>query len=403
MAAQLWSTLTLLPDYPLLGLGGQGWQSRNFQYQSSAYLSKKVHNHFLQTWVDAGIGAVLFFLGMIVSFALLCVRLIRFSADNEQKMLATALLLAFLSVVTHSLYDFNFSLGAIGIYVAAVMGLGASLSFVKKGGSLLAPGLNVVAVMLMLILSTVLLLGHTEHQTGRRMLLEQRVGEALVHLERAVRLDPLNAEFRLELASVYEGVGRVRSDNDMLQKAKVEFERVLFLDRYHPRSSHLYGTFLINNGQFDEGLNYLMQSLQLNPRFGRAYALYARHCLDKALELYFAGEKERAAIYLEKIMPLEAKLQEYAPGNLALALSLGQTHFMLGRDNQAEEYLQAALAFDRDRASAAMTLAALYKHLGKGDKSQEYFNRAMGWEQDSVRVYQAFMRVRTPPKNGGGV
>ncbi|MBS4007013.1 MAG: hypothetical protein KGZ45_01100, partial [Clostridium sp.] len=217
------------------------------------------------------------------------------------------------------------------------------------------------------------------------------------------RLDPLNAEFRLELASVYEGVGRVRSDNDMLQKAKVEFERVLFLDRYHPRSSHLYGTFLINNGQFDEGLNYLMQSLQLNPRFGRAYALYARHCLDKALELYFAGEKERAAIYLEKIKPLEAKLQEYAPGNLALALSLGQTHFMLGRDNQAEEYLQAALAFDRDRASAAMTLAALYKHLGKGDKSQEYFNRAMGWEQDSVRVYQAFMRVRTPPKNGGGV
>jgi O-antigen ligase len=96
----------IVKDYPLLGLGGQGWQSRYFQYQSTGYLSKKVHNHFLQLWVDAGIGAVLFFFGMIISFALLCLRLVRHPADNEQKMLVSALCFAFFSVVTHSLYDF---------------------------------------------------------------------------------------------------------------------------------------------------------------------------------------------------------------------------------------------------------------------------------------------------------
>jgi len=386
----------IVRDYPLLGLGGQGWQSRNFQYQSAAYLSKTVHNHFLQLWVDAGISAVLFFLGMLVSFALLCIRLIRHPADNEQKVLVSALCLALFSVVTHSLYDFNLSLGAIGIYVAALLGLAGSFVAKRKGGRLLAPGLSVAAIMLLLFVSATLLLGHAEHQAGRRMLQEQRAGAALGRLERAVKLDPLNVEIRLDLARVYEGVGRARSDNDLIQKAAAQLARVLVLDRYHPRSSHPYGTFLIRNGQFDEGLDYLRQSLNLNPRFGRAYVFYAKHCLDKALELYFAGQKERAAAYLDRIFPLEAKLSEYVPGSNALALSLGQAHFMLGKREQAEKYLRKALAVDKDRAGAAMTLAALYGQLGERDKAREYFNRALYWEQESVSVYKAFMHVRMP-------
>ena len=385
----------IVRDYPLLGLGGQGWQSRNFQYQSAAYLSKMVHNHFLQLWVDAGIGAVLFFFGMIISFALLCLKFIRQQFDNEQKMLVSALCFAFFSVVTHSLYDFNLSLGAIGIYVAALLGLAGSFVAKRKGGSLLVPGINVAGLILLLVISATLLFAHTEHQAGRRMLLAQRGGEALAHLERAVRLDPLNVEIRLDLARVYEGVGRARSDNGLIQKADAQLARVLVLDRYHPRSSHLYGTFLIRNGQFDKGLDYLLQSLKLNPRFARAYVLYAKHSLDKALELYFAGEKKRATAYLERILPLEIKLQEYVPESSALALSLGQAYFMLGKRKQAEDYLRAALAVDKDRAAATMTLAALYEQLGERVKAQEYFNRALQWEQESVDVYQMFMRVGT--------
>jgi tetratricopeptide (TPR) repeat protein len=384
----------IVRDYPLLGLGGQGWQSRNFQYQSSAYLSKTVHNHFLQLWVDAGIGAVVFFLGITTSFALLCIKLIRQSLDNEQNMRVLALCFAFFSVAMHSLYDFNLSLGAIGIYVAAVLGLARSFVAVRKDGSPLVPGVNVAVAVLLLFISAALLLGNTEHQAGRRLLQEQRAGAALAHLERAASFDPLDAEIRLNLARVYEAIGRARADDGFIQKAAAQYERVLVLDRYHPRSSHMYGTFLIRNGQFNKGLDYLLQSLNLNPRFGRAYALYAKHCLDKALELHLAGQKDAARSYLDKIFPLEAKLSEYVPESLALSLSLGQAHFMLGNREQAGGYLREALAVDKDRAGAAMTLAALYRQLGERDKAREYFNKALYWDQNSAGVYQAFTRVR---------
>jgi len=271
--------LAIISDYPLFGIGGQGWVSRYFQYQSVAYFSKKVHNHFLQVWVDAGIIGFLSFIGIILCFMLISVRIIRKTGDSNIKNIIMSSTFAFMAIVGHSVYDFNLSLGAIGIFLAALMGIIRALDTpLKKEKSMSNEVFSTASMSLslgFLILSSILFIGHTQHTIGREKLEQNNINDAAIYLEKAARYDPYNAKIRMDLAAAYESLAREEANTNLIEKAEQELRKVIVLDRYHPRSSLIYGQFLIRRQSFEEGLDYLEKSLRLNPRFARSYVAYA--------------------------------------------------------------------------------------------------------------------------------
>lgn len=70
-ARLLWALdgLKSVRDYPVLGVGGGGWDAIYHKYQSYGYFSTQVHNDFVQIWLEGGTLGVLALLGMFGSAA----------------------------------------------------------------------------------------------------------------------------------------------------------------------------------------------------------------------------------------------------------------------------------------------------------------------------------------------
>ncbi|MFD1903705.1 O-antigen ligase family protein [Paenibacillus rhizoplanae] len=54
--------MKVVKDYPILGSGGGGWASLYEEYQNNPYISRQVHNFFLQYLIEVGIVGFIVFL-----------------------------------------------------------------------------------------------------------------------------------------------------------------------------------------------------------------------------------------------------------------------------------------------------------------------------------------------------
>ena len=124
----VWSrdALAIVKDHPILGLGGGGWASRYFQYQSYGYFTTEVHNDFAQVWVETGTLGLLALLALLGTTVLTMRRLLR--ARREAGDTAGRVFLAAIGggagmLVLHSALDFDLTLAAMGIFLWGFLGI----------------------------------------------------------------------------------------------------------------------------------------------------------------------------------------------------------------------------------------------------------------------------------------
>ncbi|GFP25838.1 hypothetical protein HKBW3S25_01319, partial [Candidatus Hakubella thermalkaliphila] len=130
-------------------------------------------NHFLQVWIETGIIGFLLLLGIWLGLLFTSYRICR-QAAVPQKVLVAAIASAVLAVVTHSLYDFNLSLGAIGIFIFGLMGVSrsfvASREVVSTEKESYKPVLAAVIILGLAVFVTRLLVGPTAFEEGNRQM-----------------------------------------------------------------------------------------------------------------------------------------------------------------------------------------------------------------------------------------
>lgn len=111
----------VLADYPIIGAGGGAWSALYEQYQNNPYTSRQAHNFFLQYLVEVGIIGFLVFMSFILFIFYKYIR--RYIKDNEEGRNTHFLyLIIVLSILMHSILDFNMSYVFLGILV--FLGLG---------------------------------------------------------------------------------------------------------------------------------------------------------------------------------------------------------------------------------------------------------------------------------------
>lgn len=108
--------MKVVKDYPILGTGGGGWSSLYEQYQNNPYVSRQVHNFFLQYLIEVGIVGFIVFMGFILY---IFYKYIRGYVKRDQDEFENGFfyLIIALSVLVHSLMDFNMSYAFMGILV----------------------------------------------------------------------------------------------------------------------------------------------------------------------------------------------------------------------------------------------------------------------------------------------
>ncbi|MFD1775078.1 O-antigen ligase family protein [Paenibacillus rhizophilus] len=108
--------LKVVKDHPILGAGGGGWASLYEHYQNNPYSSRQVHNFFLQYLIEVGILGFIVFMSFIFY---IIYKYIRGYAKRDKDDFSNGFfyLIIALSILIHSLLDFNMSYAFMGILV----------------------------------------------------------------------------------------------------------------------------------------------------------------------------------------------------------------------------------------------------------------------------------------------
>ncbi|MBW4081596.1 O-antigen ligase family protein [Paenibacillus sp. S150] len=119
--------MKVIKDYPILGAGGGGWTSLYEQYQNNPYTSRQVHNFFLQYLIEVGIVGFIVFMGFI---GYIFYKYIRAYLKREKDEFHNGFFffIIALSILLHSLLDFNLSYAFMGILVfVGLAGIGVAM------------------------------------------------------------------------------------------------------------------------------------------------------------------------------------------------------------------------------------------------------------------------------------
>jgi len=108
--------MKVVKDYTILGAGGGGWSSLYEHYQNNPYISRQVHNFFLQFLIEVGILGFIVFMGFILYIFYKYIRGYVKRDKNDFENGFFYLIIA-LSILVHSLLDFNMSYAFMGILV----------------------------------------------------------------------------------------------------------------------------------------------------------------------------------------------------------------------------------------------------------------------------------------------
>lgn len=106
----------VIKDYPIIGAGGGGWASIYEKYQNNPYESRQAHSFVMQYLVEVGI------LGFLVMGAFLIFIFYKYirgyiKADEQHRESYFIYFIIVLSILMHSLMDFNMSYVFLGILV----------------------------------------------------------------------------------------------------------------------------------------------------------------------------------------------------------------------------------------------------------------------------------------------
>lgn len=151
----------VVKDYPMIGAGGGAWASIYEKYQNNPYTSRQAHSFVMQYLVEVGL---LGFLVLIAFLAFIFYKYIRgyIQADEQKQESYFVYFIIVLSILMHSLMDFNMSYVFLGILVfLGLAGMAATMDnqpvekFTVKPGTMrgLYSTIMVVASLILIFVS----------------------------------------------------------------------------------------------------------------------------------------------------------------------------------------------------------------------------------------------------------
>ncbi len=286
--------LKIIKDYPIIGAGGGGWASLYFMYQSYMYWSTQTHNYFMQLWIEAGTLGLLIMLAFVGLFIIGLYRCsFRKNTDKDgdeeesrDSILAAMLGTAVLSLLGHSIIDFDLSLSSISLMMWALIAffMIVSRNTLEENQVILKRhryefGSMALISIGIFILVINLQVGYLNEREAVAALKEKDSKAAVTYLEKAVKRDPFNASYRIDLGRVYDNMAveikdgkKQVIDKAMFEKAEEMMKKALELEPYNSQLYANAAAFMISSrGNIDKGLEYLDKSIEVQPLRSQNY------------------------------------------------------------------------------------------------------------------------------------
>jgi Flp pilus assembly protein TadD len=227
---------------------------------------------------------------------------------------------------------------------------------------------------------------------GWKLWQERKLDEASARFERAVKLDPDNA-------NAWNGLGWARFNSGNSEAAVEAFEKCVELEPDHPAALNGLGQLYLSWGTLEKAEKYLTKASKSAPAawFGlaRLYLLTGKYdeaqkWIDKALsqqpgdesllKMQAAAKEGKLPDDLRKLIEPVGKPDTSAAGKAA---SAGWQQFNQGKMRLAERNFRRALAKDPENLPAMNGLGFVLVNSGKAASAKTYFEKYLKLEPNA--------------------
>ncbi len=350
----------IIKDHPLLGTGGQGWNSLYRQYQPYNYATSLVHNHYLQVFIEAGVIGFAAFLAVWYFFFSAGGKLLK-NTGGERRFLVWTMACAALALGIHSIIDFSLSLPSVAVVLWGCWGIMAGLSRAaqkeagrstsdgqsdKGAGLKIAFPVFVTGALVFVCLTGLSLFSAIQTGKGIDSYNKQQYDVAERYFQTAVKFNPLFSDNHFHLTGIYMIRGVDKDNRKELEKSLACVNKAVYLERNNPEYRILKGKAHLDLDQIQEGVQEYETANRLTPfvqkfteQLEEIYLLAGQYCL-------FNGDRQNARLYLQKAVSfpeqVEKRINEMEPKYKRLQLDeyrLQMSENIRTKQNEAKKLL----------------------------------------------------------------
>jgi O-antigen ligase/tetratricopeptide (TPR) repeat protein len=270
--------LKIASDYPLTGAGGGGWKLLYEQYQETPYVSNQIHSYYFQTLVEVGfLGVILIAILFLVFFYKYLKNYVRFNRKVADVLPSRLIFFIFpLSILVHSLIDFDMSFAYIGFLVFLCFGgmLGdtrTSLGKLTLSRSLekyrfVFPAIVLIISIIMLFSAVKTLKAFNYYEVAlNKAQTQNNLNEIIDPLNKAIELRPEHVLFNSLYTQVMTQVFSQTKDPTYFDMAET---RIQESNKHEPNNkAFLHYQIDLNklNNNLEEALSVANRSMSLYP------------------------------------------------------------------------------------------------------------------------------------------
>lgn len=309
--------LKIIKDHPVLGVGGGGWSSLYFMYQSFSYYTTQAHNYFIQLWIEVGTIGFVILLVLVVSYLYISYILFNKYKKNEFRTIITGAFTASFALLAHSVIDFDLTLAAISFVLWSLFGLINGLykqNPEEKGIKLkIFPINNTLAIAVsicVLILTISLYTGFIYGQKGVKSFKEREFNEASIYFEKASKFDPFTASYKIDLAKILHFLGSQQKSQKLIKRSLQLAEKAVELDQYNSKLNAATASLFLKSGVIEKGLVYIEKSVEAQPLNPQNYENKAEAYFQVGLYYLKKGKTEKAEKYFKEVADIQKDVEE---------------------------------------------------------------------------------------------
>ncbi len=261
-------------DYPVFGAGGGAWSVLSESFKSYPYTSSKVHNFFIETYLESG------WFGVIVLMAILCYVFVLFFGQIKKKIRETNednrwLIFPFFSIVIlgHSFVDFDMSFFYLSSLVFLTLGATAAISnrpiavIWSKGRAtkVFASGLFLVAIFM--IYNSILAIRADEYyRSSMNVLAETGEYDAFQSaIEQAESLRPGHSQYLLTMAQLNQLMYRETKNESFSRTAEYALNKLKAMDPYNIEAVEINYDLDMDRMNLDHAHEVVRRAVELFP------------------------------------------------------------------------------------------------------------------------------------------